>query len=121
VVFERAKRRMYGRYHRVPSEELAPEERMQVEDFVREQVADFRTHLAVQSRKSRSKSQSCLDISALCGCGRGPKTRINPILILDYFYWKEGSRKSGDDQGFIWRWVNCLRPPPKHSKSSFVD
>jgi len=41
-----------------PSEELTPEERMQVEEFVRTRQPISRTHHADQSRKSKNKSPS---------------------------------------------------------------
>ena len=69
-----------------PSEELTPEERMHVEDFVREQVADF------QDTSCRSVGEIQEQVAVLLEYFRrfadvveDPKTRINPDFDFGLF------------------------------------
>jgi hypothetical protein len=69
-----------------PSEELTPEERMQVEEFVREQVAEF------QDISCSSIGEIQEQIAILLGYFRrfenvvkDPKTRINPDFDFGLF------------------------------------
>jgi len=57
-----------------PSEELTPEERMQVEEFASRQPI-FRIHLAVQSKKSKSKSRFAWIFPEVCRSGRGSEDK----------------------------------------------
>jgi hypothetical protein len=69
-----------------PSEELTPEERMQVEEFVREQVAEF------QDISCGSVDEIQEQVAILLGYFRrfadvveDPKTRINPDFDFGLF------------------------------------
>ena len=69
-----------------PREELTPEERAQVEEFVREQVADF------QDTSCRSVDEIQEQVAILLEYFRrfadvveGPKTRINPDFEFGLF------------------------------------
>ena len=69
-----------------PSEELTPEERMQVEEFVRDQAADF------QDTSCRSVEEIKEQVAVLIAYFQrfaevveDPKTRINPDLDFGLF------------------------------------
>jgi hypothetical protein len=69
-----------------PSEELTPEERVQVEEFVREQVADF------QDTSCSSIEEIKEEVAVLLGYFRrfenvveDPKTKINPDFDFGLF------------------------------------
>jgi hypothetical protein len=77
-----------------PSEELTPEERMQVEEFVREQVADF------QDTSCSSVDEIQEQVAILLGYFRrfadvveNPKTRINPDFDFGLFLLEGRIRK----------------------------
>ena len=86
-----------------PSEELTPEERMQVEEFVREQVADF------QDTSCRSVDEIQEQVAILLGYFRrfenvveDPKTRIDPDFDFGLFLLERRIKKiRGMIKGFL--------------------
>jgi hypothetical protein len=77
-----------------PSEELTPEERKQVEEFIREQVADF------QNTSCRSVDEIQEQVAILLGYFRrfadvveDPKTKINPDFDFGMFLLEGRIRK----------------------------
>ena len=69
-----------------PSEELTPEERKQVEEFVREQVADFQDTSCSSVEEIKEQVAILLGyFQSFADVVEDPKTRINPDFDFGLF------------------------------------